>query len=70
MFNSSNLFWAVCDDAAKVLQGWFYKDGDIISVLANKIEKCSNKEDLKRFCLNLESIIKKGTPLDIDNTNF
>ena len=69
MFNMKNLFWAVCGDASKFLQGWFYKDGDLLRVLANKIERCSNEEDLRRFCLNLENIIAKGIALDIDELN-
>ncbi len=66
MFNSKNLFWAVCDDAAKFLQGWFYEEGDLLYTLARKIEKCSNEDELKRLCFNFENIIAKGMPLDID----
>jgi len=65
MFNTKNLFWAVCDDVAKALHGWFYKEGDLLNTLAHKIEKCSNEDDLKRLCLNLENIVAKGMPLDI-----
>jgi|WetSurMetagenome_2_1015567.scaffolds.fasta_scaffold671755_2 hypothetical protein len=67
MFNPKNIFWAVYSDEAKSLHGWFYKDGDLISTLAHKIEKCANEKDLKRLCLNLENIITKGTPIDIDD---
>ncbi len=66
MFNSKNLFWAVCNDAAITLHGWFDKKGNLLTILANKIERCSNEEDLKRFCLNLENIITEGMPLDIN----
>ena len=59
MFNPKNIFWAVYDDTAKMLQGWFFKEGDFLTTLAQKIEMCSNENDLKRLCLNLENIISK-----------
>ncbi|HOW60550.1 MAG TPA: hypothetical protein P5548_01490 [Candidatus Moranbacteria bacterium] len=65
MFNSKNLYWAVCDEAANSLHGWFYKEGDLLKSLAHRIEQCSNENELKRLCLNLENIIEKGIPLDI-----
>lgn len=65
MFNSKNLFWAVCDEAAISIHGWFCKEGDLLNVIAHKIEKCSNESELKRLCLNLENIVEKGIPLDI-----
>ena len=65
MFNSNNLFWSVCDEDAISIHGWFYKEGILIDVLANRIARCSDENELKRFCLNLESIIEKGIPLDI-----
>lgn len=65
MFNNKNLFWAVSGDESKTLQGWFSKDGDLLSVLSKKIEKCENEEDLKKLCLNFENIIRNGIPLDI-----
>ena len=34
MFNSKNIFWAVYNDQAKCLHGWFYKGGDLLSTLA------------------------------------
>lgn len=67
MFNAKNIFWAVYNDEAKTLHGWFYKEGNLLSALAHKIEKCDNEKDLKRLCLNLENITNKGMPLDIDS---
>jgi len=67
MFNTKNIFWAVYKDDAKSLHGWFYKEGDLLSTLTHKIENCNNEKDLKRLCLNLENILKRGMPLDIDN---
>jgi len=66
MFNPKNIFWAIYNDEAKFLHGWFYKDGNLLNTLAYKIERCDNEKDLKRLCLNLENIITKGIPLDID----
>ena len=66
MFNPKNIFWAVYGDMAKMLHGWFSKEGNLITALAHKIELCSDEKDLKRLCLNLENIISKGMPLDID----
>jgi len=59
MFKSKNLFWAVSDDTAKTLQGWFYGDGDLLNTLAHKIARCSNEAELKRFCFDLENVFTK-----------
>lgn len=67
MFNTKNIFWAIYNNEAKALHGWFSKDGDFLSTLAHKLEKCANEKDLKRLCLNLENIITKGMPLDIND---
>ena len=69
MFRSKNLFWAVSDNTAKTLQGWFYKDGDLLKTLANKIAQCSNEKELKRFCFDLENIFTNGLPFTINYIN-
>lgn len=67
MFNPKNIFWAIYNDEAKVLHGWFNKEGDLSNTLAHKIEQCANEKGLKKMCINLENIITKGVPLDIDD---
>jgi hypothetical protein len=59
MFKSKNLFWAVCEDASQYFQGWFYKEGDLLTTLANKIEKCSNEGELKDFVLISKILLQR-----------
>ena len=57
MFNVKNLIWAIYNDDAKYIHGWFSRDGDILEVLTRKIEKCNNYNDLKELLIKLENII-------------
>lgn len=66
MFNTKNIFWAIYNNQAKIIQGWFHKDGDLLTAMSKKIELCSNEKDLNNLCRNLENILSGGIPQDME----
>ena len=62
MFNLKNLIWAIYNDDAKYIHGWFAREGDFLEVLASKIGKCNNYEELKRLLIKIENIAKGVLP--------
>lgn len=62
MLNFKNLIWAIYNDDAKYIHGWFAKEGDFLEVLARKIEKCNNYEELKKLLIQIENITKGILP--------
>jgi len=62
MFNLKNLIWAVYNDDAKFIHGWFAREGDFLVVLAKEIEKCNNYEELKKLLIKIENIAKGIIP--------
>lgn len=63
MFNVKNLIWAVYNNDAKYIHGWFAKEGDFLEVLSRKIEKCNNYGNLKDLLIKIENIVKGILPL-------
>ena len=58
MFNLKNLIWAIYNDDAKYIHGWFAKEGDFLEVLAREIEKCNNYDEFKKLLIKMENITK------------
>ena len=62
MFNLKNLIWAIYNDEAKYIHGWFAKEGNFLEVLAEKVEKCNNYEEVRKLLIEIENIMKGILP--------
>lgn len=66
MLNKKNLIWAIYDQNAKYLHGWFSRDGNFSETLTQKIANCSNFEELKKLLLDFEKIIQGETSNNLE----
>ncbi|MSU55305.1 MAG: hypothetical protein EXS46_02075 [Candidatus Taylorbacteria bacterium] len=66
MFNTKNLIWAIYNQDAKYLHGWFFKEGDFSQVLTKKIANCSSFEELQQQLIELENIIRGELPNNLE----
>jgi len=65
MFNTKNLVWAIYNDAAKIIHGFFtpppvtQSNGKRhwLKVLADKIADCKNYDEVKGFLVDVEGIL-------------
>jgi len=62
MLNAKNLIWAIYNQDAKYLHGWFSKEGNFSETLTRKVANCLNFEELKKLLLDFEKIIQGGVP--------
>ena len=63
MFNTKNLVWAIYNNDAKFLQGWFYKEEpNLLKALADKVVQCKNYVEFKNLLIDFEKIIKGEFP--------
>jgi len=53
MFNFKNLVWAIYNDDAKCIHGWFAKEGNLLEALVREIEKCNNYDELKELLIKI-----------------
>jgi len=70
MLNFKNLIWAIYDENAKYLHGWFCKEGNLLEALASKVVQCKDFEELKGLLTDFERIMRgkfpSGKLLDFD----
>jgi len=65
MFNTKNLVWAIYDDAAKMIHGWFTPPPVTqpddkrhwLQVFADKIADCKNYDEIKEFLTDIEGML-------------
>lgn len=58
MFNTKNLAWAVYDDQAKTVHGWFSREPKgWLQAFVNGIAHCQDYDDVKGFLINIEGVI-------------
>ncbi|MDH4241619.1 MAG: hypothetical protein OEW48_18835 [Phycisphaerae bacterium] len=62
MINTKNIIWAIYNDNAKYLHGWFYKEPNLLKAITDKVVQCKNFEELKKLLIDFERIISGETP--------
>ena len=62
MLKRKNLFWAIYDEDAICLHGWFSKEPSLLRALADKVVQCENFQELKELLIDFERIIRGGFP--------
>ena len=62
MFNTKNLLWAIYNQDAKFLHGWFSEEGNLLEAITNNVAKCKNFDELKNLLIQFEKIIKGEIP--------
>ena len=64
MLNTKNLIWAIYNQDANYLHGWFSKSGNFSETITQKIASCTNFEEVKNLLMSFEKIIKGELPSD------
>ncbi len=62
MFRLKNLIWAIYENKAQTIHGWYAKEGNLLEVLTAKIGKCNNIDELKNVLIEIENIINGILP--------
>jgi len=51
------LFWSMPMEETRALQGWFFKEGDLMEILCGQMIKKNNFKELEEYLTELEKII-------------
>ncbi len=62
MLKHKNLIWAIYNEAAICIQGWFSKDPTLMEGLTGKIVRCKDFEELKELLIDLEKMVSGEGP--------
>ena len=62
MMKSGRLIWAVYDDNAKAVHGWFYKEPNLMEALAKSVTRCRDFTELKELLIGLEGLMQGKPP--------
>ena len=62
MLKTNNLIWAIYNENAKYLHGWFSKEPNLLKAITDKVVQCKNFGELKKLLIDFERIISVETP--------
>lgn len=62
MFNTKNLIWAIYNQDAMTLHGWFNKEHIVLKAIVDKIIQCKDFKEIKKLLIDFEKIINGQIP--------